>query len=793
MKLLKCHIENFGKLSNFNYKFKDGINTIEEDNGFGKTTFANFIKAMFYGLETKRITKVLTDRKKYEPWQGGAFGGSIEFEVNNKTYRLERFFGKKETEDTFKLYDLSTNLETNDFTPNIGEEIFKLNKEAYERSTFISGQDMETSMNDSLSAKLGNILENENDVNTSEKALKVLDDAIKNYKKTGGRGEINEKTFEKIKLEKKLEQSKNDERTLEDRKEQNNEILEQIREKEQEQDKLKKIYTSMLESETKKAKKENYKIFEDNLKESKAKIDECEKFFGGEIPKDSEIQALIDKSLLIEKCKAQMKSYNISPEEIAEINNLKKQFQNEDISEGIINKKIEDYNSLGEKRNKIDLNNEKITNSNKERTTLNKQIKVGQVITLFMCLFSIIIIMIAIVSVMKGSTNFVTIEVAVGVIGLVVVTIGSITLESKKRRCKNIEKELANTIEDQKELKEDEEYIQKDIDEFINEFSDNELGLDNVVQLTEIKARYMKYKNLKDNIDTTFEKQNEIMQKLDELEKNVKDILLKYFSKITKPYINYAQEIQMKKREYDKQIQDYDTKLKAKEEYEKTNDTQLIEIINEAKQENPENIVNKEDIEKLDKKEIEENLKTLSEELDKLNDEKNYNKNQIEMLESNLDETFDIENELEQLNTKIDEMKENCNILEKTKELLEIAKNQFSSHYMGGMQKSFIKNLGLINGTELDASLDVNLDVQINELGSNKELRYFSTGYKDLIYMCMRLSLIESLFEEENPFIILDDPFVNMDKNKIKNALNLIKNISKKYQIIYFICHESRG
>ena len=57
MKLLKCHIENFGKLSNFDYRFKDGINTIQEENGFGKTTFANFIKAMFYGLEYKRTTK----------------------------------------------------------------------------------------------------------------------------------------------------------------------------------------------------------------------------------------------------------------------------------------------------------------------------------------------------------------------------------------------------------------------------------------------------------------------------------------------------------------------------------------------------------------------------------------------------------------------------------------------------------------------------------------------------------------------------------------------------------------
>ena len=272
MKLIKCHIENFGKLSNYDYDFHDGLNTIKEDNGFGKTTFASFIKAMFYGLESKRNTKVLIDRKRYEPWQGGRFGGNIEFEVHGKKYKLERFFEKKEVDDTFKLYDLSTNLETDDFSQNIGEEIFKLNKEAYERSTFISGQSMETEMNDSLNAKLGNILENENDINSSEKAINALDEAIKRYKKTGGRGEINEAILEKTKLEKKLENSKIDEKTLEERKISLDNIKNQLAEKIVLQENLRNELTSINEEESKKAKQEQYKLLKNQLDQSKKNI-----------------------------------------------------------------------------------------------------------------------------------------------------------------------------------------------------------------------------------------------------------------------------------------------------------------------------------------------------------------------------------------------------------------------------------------------------------------------------------------------------------------------------------------
>ena len=170
MNLIRCHIENFGKLQNFDYEFNKGLNTIKEENGFGKTTFANFIKSMFYGLDTSKSEK--SDRKRYMPWQGGKFGGNIEFEVGNKKYRIERFFEKKAADDIFKLYDLETNLESTDYSENIGEEIFKINKQAYERSTYIPQGQIQIEMDDSINAKLGNVLESENDINTSDEAIK---------------------------------------------------------------------------------------------------------------------------------------------------------------------------------------------------------------------------------------------------------------------------------------------------------------------------------------------------------------------------------------------------------------------------------------------------------------------------------------------------------------------------------------------------------------------------------------------------------------------------------------------
>ena len=51
MRLIELYIENFGKLSNYKYSFTQGLNVINEENGYGKSTLAAFIKSMRFGRE----------------------------------------------------------------------------------------------------------------------------------------------------------------------------------------------------------------------------------------------------------------------------------------------------------------------------------------------------------------------------------------------------------------------------------------------------------------------------------------------------------------------------------------------------------------------------------------------------------------------------------------------------------------------------------------------------------------------------------------------------------------------
>ena len=57
MKLLRCFVENFGKLSKESIEFESGLCCIYKENGSGKTTLAVFIKAMLFGLEVSTKKK----------------------------------------------------------------------------------------------------------------------------------------------------------------------------------------------------------------------------------------------------------------------------------------------------------------------------------------------------------------------------------------------------------------------------------------------------------------------------------------------------------------------------------------------------------------------------------------------------------------------------------------------------------------------------------------------------------------------------------------------------------------
>lgn len=763
MKLIKCYVENFGKLSNFTYNFKDGLNIIKEQNGFGKTTFAVFIKSMFYGMDAGKNTKIeKSERKKYYPWQGGNYGGNIEFEVDGNKYKIERFFGKKPAEDTFKLYDLATNLESKDFTENIGEEIFKINKEGYERSTYIPQGQIQIEMEDSINAKLGNVLESDNDVNSSEQAIIAINNAKKLYKKERGKGGLIDEKKEKLnQLERELEKRQSDFEILKIQEEKLNKLNNNIKEQGKLRDQSQQMLSEKMEQGRKVAKLETYKTILTKYNKSQENIDELTEFFANDIPSDDLIKNLTEKNFELEITKNQLKNNKFSVEDQEKVTYYKDIFDRNQITETQVNKGIEEYSKISNLENEIQ-------NKTNKKEIIQNELKSKRLATILDSILAIVFIILGFFLIFKGVQEIVGFISAIIGIGLFILFLVNLK-KSKKLDVKELEEKI-------EEMQSEKKLIERNIDKILdicNEKEQNKLN-----GLYNIKNQINSYNNLlrkQNDINANVQKNN---IKKATLENEIKNGLTKYFVDLTKPYSELLQELTIKKNEYQSQLEQFNSLKREKEDFEKSNDMQNLDDVK--------NLSN------IDESVLKEKIKEINIHFDKLSDEKNQVKNQIEVLENRIDEYEFLESDIENTASEIEEETEKYKILNTTESLLKQAKEQFSSSYLQDMIQNFNEYMKLIDNGEMSTNIDIKLDVKVDVNGSQKEIKYFSAGYKDLVYICMRFSLIKTLFKNEAPFVVLDDPFVNLDEEKTTKAINVISTISEKYQIIYFVCNSSR-
>lgn len=96
MKILHVHIDGFGKLSQRDFSFEDGLNLVYGKNEAGKSTLHTFIRGMLFGIERQRGRASKKDTySRYEPWfQSGTYEGWIRVESQGEIFRIERKFQK---------------------------------------------------------------------------------------------------------------------------------------------------------------------------------------------------------------------------------------------------------------------------------------------------------------------------------------------------------------------------------------------------------------------------------------------------------------------------------------------------------------------------------------------------------------------------------------------------------------------------------------------------------------------------------------------------------------------------
>ena len=122
------------------------------------------------------------------------------------------------------------------------------------------------------------------------------------------------------------------------------------------------------------------------------------------------------------------------------------------------------------------------------------------------------------------------------------------------------------------------------------------------------------------------------------------------------------------------------------------------------------------------------------------------------------------------------------------------AREALSERYMGTVQSRFLGYMNRITGQAREQIfVTPELEVTMERLGEPRSMEYFSAGQTDIVTLCMRLALVDALFEDTTPLVILDDPFVNLDDGSLKQALTVLQELARDHQILYLVCNSGRS
>lgn len=158
------------------------------------------------------------------------------------------------------------------------------------------------------------------------------------------------------------------------------------------------------------------------------------------------------------------------------------------------------------------------------------------------------------------------------------------------------------------------------------------------------------------------------------------------------------------------------------------------------------------------------------------------------------DDLSNYESELSACEEYRDKLITELAILRKTIVYLKEANDNLANQFLTPLIEKSRRLIKIYDEQKSDLDFDVNSKIMIKENGKDRDFDYFSKGIKEMVCICMRISLIDTIFQDEDqkPFIIFDDPFVNLDDAKLDSAKAFISNLAESYQIIYLTCHDSR-
>ncbi len=695
MRLIGCHIENFGKLHDETLSFVPDFHVIREPNGWGKSTLAAFLRVMFYGFagETKR-KGTENERKRFEPWQGGVYGGQLTFEANGKTYTATRIFSDKKANDTFELRDATTNLRSDDFSEALGEELFAINDESFLRTVFLGQNDCVTHATDSINAKIGNITDNLNDLDCYEKADASLQEVLNNLtprRKTGRLSKLND---EITKLKTETSQRVALEDAMRDCTAREAEAEARLREKQRQQEELFALSREVSRAQDRKADQAAYQQLTEACARADAACRAAAQWFPKGVPSEEEVRAALNACEEAERAEERARMYLVTADEKEQLQAFKDAVQE-------------------------NLQSQKAAEKNPRRGRL----------AIILC--GVICALLGLV-LRQGSTwQWTLLPIA----GAVLVIAGAL-MWRQDRRAEEAQGAAFAKME-------------------------QNLAAEQTARQEAMEEKEQSYR--------TYQEQARANRAL--AEERIRQMGLTP----TEPLKEQLGEIWRRRLECERAAEDVETARRQRQAF--------------ADEHDPETLTAEQTDTLPTLEELHQRQQQADADAEQFRAQADGYRRQLALQRDKSDELAATEERLTALQEERAFLKKQYEHVRLAKEYLATAKETMTAKYMAPLMQSFSKYYRILTGEDAGRyRMDANANVTVEECGVQRETVYLSRGWQDLTGLCLRLALVDAMYREGKPFLILDDPLLTLDEAHTDGGKRLMRALAREYQVIYFTC-----
>ncbi|MCC8151202.1 MAG: hypothetical protein LIO96_07035, partial [Lachnospiraceae bacterium] len=726
----------------------------------------------------------------------------------------------------FELSDAQTNLISTYFSEKLGEELFRINSESFQRTVFIGQNDCVTGTTDGINARLGNITDNMNDLDCYEKAAGALQEVLNRLNPRRKTGEIYRKNERVTKLQTEVSQNASLEETIQQYESlagQERERLDNLRAQQEEIFVLQRQASRARDVQTKRA---AYDQLCADCEEKEAAYRQAGAVFPGEIPAEEELRSYLavcdgmDRAAegaricrLTEEEQEQMRELRAEPERessetrspygeemegkadtLAKSQPLRNETDTVAKSQSLWNetetvtKSQSLRNETGIATKSQSLRNEtgtatksqSLQNDTDSETVTGSSVNsgnYGQIAAGALFLIAGIVFLF-----LNGNSGrgFLILAAILAAVGVLLLVVGVITGQHRAREEQIRREEQFRREETLRREREEAERVRQAEEERRRWEEEQRRQTEEERRKWEVKRladeRAQRQKQLK-----SLEKRNQDYQTyLEQYEKKRSELALA-FQKLAFPFPDNPREqlqlIWQQRIRWQQAKQDMEAARLKKRGFEAQNEKTLL-TVTEAEKSLPA-------LEELNRQQQE-----LEREADSVRKQLDIYGTQLDSLREKYDSWMETKELLSGEQEEVKVLRQQYRQVQKAQEYLMKAKETLTARYMEPLTHSFSRYYQVIVGTSGTAAdryhMDANTQITVEEEGMQRETAYLSRGYQDLIGLCLRLALVDAMYQTERPFLILDDPFVNLDAEKTAGGMRLLEEVARRYQVIYF-------